>query len=158
MNRAYPQRPLVGVGAVIVDAARVVVVRRAGEPLKGHWSIPGGLIEAGETLQAAVVRETREETGLTVQVGELLEVFDRITLDAEGKVQYHFVLLDFLCRAVSGELKAGGDAAEARWLTAQELAGFPIALDAAEVLRKGLKRAEHDRGDRFLEEIKNPPQ
>lgn len=157
MNRAYPQRPLVGVGAVIVDASRVVVVRRAGEPLKGQWSIPGGLIETGETLQAAVVRETKEETGLTVQVGELLEVFDRITLDPEGRVQYHFVLLDFLCRPVSGQLRAAGDAAEARWLTDQELAGFPIALDAAEVLRKGLERAEHDRGDRFLEEIKNPP-
>ncbi|HXE89866.1 MAG TPA: NUDIX hydrolase [Terriglobales bacterium] len=157
MNRAYPERPLVGVGAVIVDAARVVVVRRAGEPAKGQWSIPGGLIEAGETLQAAVVRETREETGLTVQVGELLEVFDRITLDAEGKVQYHFVLLDFLCRPVSGQLRASGDASEARWLTAAELADFPISLDAAEVLRKGLRRAEHDRGDRFLEEIRNPP-
>ena len=157
MNRAYPERPLVGIGAVIVDAGRVVAVRRGGEPLKGQWSIPGGLIEAGETLQAAVVREAKEETGLTVQVGELLEVFDRITLDAEGRVQYHFVLLDFLCRPVSGQLRAGGDAAEARWLTADELTAFPIGLDAAEVLRKGLERAEHDRGDRFLEEMKNPP-
>ena len=141
MKRDYPDRPLVGVGAVIVDKGRVVVVRRAHEPLKGEWSIPGGVLELGETLRSGVAREALEETGLTVEPAEVLEVFDRIVHDPEGRTQFHYVLIDFLCRRIAGELRAGADASEARWITAVELETFPIADSAAAVLRKGLSAA-----------------
>ncbi|HKW25866.1 MAG TPA: NUDIX domain-containing protein [Terriglobales bacterium] len=142
MKRDYPERPLIGVGAVIVDGGRVVVVRRGHEPLKGEWSIPGGVLEIGETLRAGAVREALEETGLAVEAGEVLEVLDRIVRDGEGRIQFHYVLIDFLCRRTGGELRAGGDAEEARWIRAGELDSFSIADSAAAVLRKGLDRAE----------------
>lgn len=141
MKRDYPDRPLIGVGAVIVSDNRVVVARRGHEPLKGEWSIPGGVLEIGETLRAGAAREALEETGLVVEAGEVLEVLDRIVRDAQGRVQFHYVLVDFLCRPVAGELRAGGDAEDVRWLTAGELETFPIADSAAAVLRKGLDRA-----------------
>ncbi len=141
MKRDYPERPLIGVGAVIVAENRVVVVRRGHEPLKGEWSIPGGLLEIGETLRAGAAREALEETGLVVEPGEVLEVLDRILRDQQGRVQFHYVLIDFLCRLRGGELRAGGDAEEARWISAGELESFPIADSAAIVLRKGLERA-----------------
>lgn len=142
MKRDYPERPLIGVGAVIVCEGRVVVVRRGHEPLKGEWSIPGGVLEIGETLRAGAAREALEETGLVVEAGEVLEVLDRIVRDKEGRIQFHYVLIDFLCRVTGGELRAGEDAEEARWLSAEELDGFPIADSAAEVLRKGLGKIE----------------
>ncbi len=142
MKRDYPERPLIGVGAVIVSEGRVVVVRRGHEPLKGEWSIPGGVLEIGETLRAGAAREALEETGLVVEAGEVLEVLDRIVRDKEGRIQFHYVLIDFLCRVTGGELRAGEDADEARWLNAEELDEFPIADSAAEVLRKGLNKIE----------------
>jgi 8-oxo-dGTP diphosphatase len=141
MKRDYPDRPLIGVGAVIVADNRVVVVRRGHEPLKGEWSIPGGVLEVGETLRAGAAREALEETGLVVEAGEVLEVLDRIVRDGDGRIQFHYVLIDFLCRPGGGQLRAGGDAEEARWLSAAELDEFPIADSAAAVLRKGLERA-----------------
>jgi ADP-ribose pyrophosphatase YjhB (NUDIX family) len=143
MKRDYPDRPLIGVGAVIVSDNRVVVARRGHEPLKGEWSIPGGVLEIGETLREGAEREALEETGLVVEAGEVLEVLDRIVRDAQGRVQFHYVLVDFLCRPVGGELRAGGDAEDVRWLPADELKTFPIADSAAAVLRKGLDRAIH---------------
>jgi len=141
MTREYPDRPLIGVGAIIVENNRVVVVRRAHEPLKGQWSVPGGVLELGETLHSGAAREALEETGLVVEVGEVLEVFDRIMRDGYGRVQFHYVLIDFLCRRVSGELRAGEDASEARWVTAEELRNFPIADSAQAVLSKGLAKS-----------------
>lgn len=140
-KREYPDRPLIGVGAIIVSGNRVVVVRRGHEPLKGEWSIPGGVLEIGETLRAGAAREAVEETGLVVEAGEVLEVLDRIVRDPEGRVQFHYVLVDFLCCHVGGELRAGGDAEDVRWLTEDELERFAIADSAAAVLRKGLERA-----------------
>jgi 8-oxo-dGTP diphosphatase len=136
-SREYPDRPIVGVGAVIVDGRRAVVVRRAAEPLAGVWSIPGGVLELGETLRAGVAREALEETGLTVEVHGVLDVFERILPDRDGRTQFHYVLIDFLCTRVSGELRAGADAAEARWLSAAELDTFPLSDGAAGVIRKG---------------------
>ena len=124
MKREYPERPLVGVGAVIVEGERAVLVRRSAEPMAGEWSIPGGLVELGETMRAGAAREVLEETGLQVEAGEVLEVLDRIVPDANGKPRFHYVLIDFLCRRVAGELRAGGDAAEARWVREQELGGW----------------------------------
>ncbi len=141
MKRDYPDRPIVGVGAVIVDDGRALVVRRATEPLKGEWSIPGGVLELGETLRAGAVREALEETGLRVEPGEVLEVVDRIMPGEGGRTRYHFVLVDFLCRMISGEIRAGGDALDVKWVTAEELAQLTISDSAAAVLRKGLRRA-----------------
>lgn len=142
MKRDYPDRPIVGVGAVILDGGRALVVRRATEPLKGEWSIPGGVLELGETLRHGAAREALEETGLTVEVGEVLEVFDRIIPDAEGRTRYHYVLVDFLCRKLSGEACAGSDVSEVRWITPDELESFAIADSAANVIRKGFARRQ----------------
>jgi mutator protein MutT len=119
MQREYPESPLVAVGAVVVDMGRVLVVRRGSEPLKGHWSLPGGMLEVGESLSAGVVREVREETGLTVQPLELVELLDRIHRDGE-RVRYHYVIADYLCRVVSGELKEASDAEAVRWVERAE--------------------------------------
>ncbi len=139
MRREYPERPLVGVGAGIVEDGRVVLVRRGAEPMAGEWSIPGGLVELGETMRAAAVREAQEETGLTVEAGEVLEVLDRILPDGNGKSRFHYVLIDFLCRRVAGELRAGGDAKEVRWVDESELKALGVAEAAAQVIRKALK-------------------
>jgi ADP-ribose pyrophosphatase YjhB (NUDIX family) len=138
MPRHYPDRPIVGVGAVIVHDGRAVVVQRASEPLKGQWSIPGGMLELGETLRQGAAREALEETGLTVEPGEVLEVFDSIVTDPDGRIAYHYVLIDFRCRVITGELRPGSDAVEARWVTVEELAALDIAETAARVIRKAL--------------------
>jgi mutator protein MutT len=114
MQREFPLAPLVGVGAVVVDQGRVLLVRRGTEPLKGHWSLPGGLIELGETLPHAVIREVREETGLIVEPLELIELLDRIHRD-EKRVRYHYVIADYLCRVTGGALRAASDAEDVRW-------------------------------------------
>jgi len=142
MKRDYPDRPLIGVGAVIVEAGRAVIVRRVHEPLKGEWSIPGGVLEVGETLRGGAAREALEETGLVVEAGEVIEVLDRIVQDNLGRIQFHYVLIDFLCRRISGELRPGGDASEVRWISGGELERFPIADSAALVIRKALDVVE----------------
>ncbi len=141
IKRDYPDRPLVGVGAVIVRDNRVVIVQRTTEPLKGQWSIPGGALEIGETLRDCAAREALEETGLKVHAGEVLDVFDSIYPDHEGKPRYHYVLIDFLCRVIGGELKPGSDAAQARWITCEELGQYPMAENAQRVIRKALGMA-----------------
>jgi mutator protein MutT len=119
MQREFPETPLVAVGAVVVNEGRVLLVRRGREPLKGHWSLPGGLLEVGEALADGLVREVREETGLTVEPVELIELLDRIHRDGE-RVRYHYVIADYLCRVVSGELAAASDADAARWVERAE--------------------------------------
>jgi len=140
MKREYPESPLVGVGAVIVQDQRVLLVRRGQPPLLGEWSLPGGVLECGETLREAVAREAREETGLLVEPGEMLGVYERVIRDDERRVRYHYVLIDFLCRPVGGDLKAGSDAADVRWFTHDELPALNLAHDANDVVRKGLAR------------------
>ncbi|HTK95321.1 MAG TPA: NUDIX hydrolase [Terriglobales bacterium] len=140
MKREYPDRPLIGVGAIIIDRGRALVVRRATEPLKGEWSIPGGVLELGETLRTGVVREAKEETGLDVVPVEVLEVYDRIVADEDGRTRYHYVLIDYLCELQGGELRAASDVSEAKWITRAELETFPMADAAEEVLRKGFEK------------------
>jgi 8-oxo-dGTP diphosphatase len=146
MKRDYPDRPIVGVGAVIVADERVVLVRRGREPLLGQWSIPGGVVESGESLRQAAAREAEEETGLQVEVGEVLEVFESIVPGTEsnaGKAQYHYVIIDFLCRTKSGELRAGGDALEARWVRRDELPELKVSDSACKVIAKAFERLSH---------------
>jgi 8-oxo-dGTP diphosphatase len=115
MQREFPSTPLVGVGAVIVEAERVLLVRRGAEPLKGHWSLPGGLLEVGESLTEGVKREVREETGLFVEPVELIELIDRIHRE-DNRVRYHYVIADYLCRVAGGVLRAASDADAVRWV------------------------------------------
>jgi 8-oxo-dGTP diphosphatase len=141
VKREYPDAPLVGVGAIIIDQDRVLLVKRGQAPLAGNWSIPGGALELGETLRQAVIREALEETGLTVEAGELLGVYDRIVQDAEGRPRYHYVLIDFLCRKTAGELHAAGDAADARWFTRSDLAGLQLPEDTTNVIKLGFEKS-----------------
>ena len=146
MKREYPDAPLVGVGAIIIEGDRIVLVKRGHPPLAGEWSIPGGVLEVGETLRQAAVREALEETGLRVEVGELLGVYDRILRDADERTRYHYVLIDFLCRRIAGEFEAADDAAEARWFTRAEVAELALAEDTAEVIRLGFERSGDEQG------------
>jgi len=137
MQREFPELPLVGVGAIIIKDDRVVLVKRAHPPIQGQWSIPGGVLEVGELVREAAIREAREETGLIVEPGELLGVFDRVLRDAEKRVQYHYVLIDFLCRRVGGEFLAASDAAEVRWFNRGELPALNLSEDTLRVIEKG---------------------
>lgn len=149
MRREYPDAPIAGVGAVIVRAAsggdpQVLLIRRGQEPLKGQWSLPGGAVELGETLEEAICREVLEETGLSVQALDVVQAFDRISRDAEGRVRYHYVLIDFLCRIVEeAEVPAtvvcATDALEARWAGPDALDGLtPLTV---EVIHKAWQMA-----------------
>jgi 8-oxo-dGTP diphosphatase len=121
VNRRYPERPLIGVGALIVQDGKVLLAKRGKPPLQGDWTLPGGLVETGETLVDAVKREVLEETALSIDIGDVAGVFDRIYPDAEGKVEYHYVLIDYLCSVARGDAVAGSDIDEVRWFTRQEL-------------------------------------
>jgi ADP-ribose pyrophosphatase YjhB (NUDIX family) len=140
MNREFPETPLVGVGAIIIENARVLLVKRAHPPLQAQWSIPGGVLEVGEFVREAAIREAREETGLIVEPADLLGVYDRVLRNPEQRVQYHYVLIDFLCRKIGGELAAASDAAEVRWFTRQDLPELHLAEDTQDVIRKGFER------------------
>jgi ADP-ribose pyrophosphatase YjhB (NUDIX family) len=141
MKREYPESPLIGVGAVIVKDDRVLLIRRGQAPLLGEWSLPGGVLECGETLREATVREAREETGLVVETAEMLGVYERVIRAEDGRTRYHYVLIDFLCRPTGGDLKAGSDAADVRWVTREELPALKLAFDANDVVLKGLARS-----------------
>ncbi len=136
--RTYPDRPFVTVGGVIIDDGRVVLIRRRFEPSAGRWTLPGGMLEIGETLEAAVRREMLEETGLIVEVGPVAEVLERITHDADRRVQYHYVLIDYVCRPVSGELRAGSDADAAAWVRPGEFDRYDLADRARAVVARAL--------------------
>jgi 8-oxo-dGTP diphosphatase len=148
MKREYPEFPLLGVGAVIVDLHldphrdenRALLIRRGQSPRLGEWSLPGGVLERGESLREAVIREAREETGLVVETGEMLGVYECVIRGDEGRVRYHYVLIDFLCLPVGGDLKAGSDAADVRWFTRDELPALNLADDTSDVVLKGFAR------------------
>ena len=136
----FPDRPVVGVGGVVVKDGKALIVKRGHAPRQGEWSLPGGRVELGETLIEAVRREIKEETGLDVDVGPLIEAFDRVHR-VDGRVQYHFVILDYLCTCTGGTLCAGDDADDATWVGASELNAFGVNAFAAAVIRKGLDAA-----------------
>jgi 8-oxo-dGTP diphosphatase len=138
-SREYPERPLVGVGGVVIAEDRVLLIRRGGPPLEGEWSIPGGMLELGESLREGVRRELGEETGLEVKVQDLIEAFDRVTTDADGKWRYHFVILDYLCEAVSGVARAASDVVDVAWAREDELARFSLTPTATRVVKKAFE-------------------
>jgi mutator protein MutT len=138
IRRDYPDRPLLGVGAIIVENGRILLVRRANPPLQGEWSIPGGLVETGETIKEALIREVREETCLEIEPVRLIEVFERILRDKDARVQYHFVLIDYLCRLVSGEAVASSDVTHVVWVTADVLESYSVAEETCRVIRKAI--------------------
>jgi ADP-ribose pyrophosphatase YjhB (NUDIX family) len=141
-RRDYPERPIVGVGAVIVDErGHVVLIKRGVEPLKGHWSLPGGAVELGETLEASVAREVLEETALDVDVGPVIEVFDRIIVDDDRRVRFHYVLVDYLCWPVGGELRAGGDVDDAVLVDPANLNEYNLTSKATAVIERALELA-----------------
>lgn len=139
MKREHPDAPLVGVGAIVVESGRVLLVKRGHPPLQGEWSVPGGVLELGETLRQGVTREVKEETGLDVEPGEILGVFDRVLRDQAGRVLYHYVLVDFLCRPAGGHLLPAGDADEAQWFTEAELDGLNLTPDTLAVIHQGFR-------------------
>jgi mutator protein MutT len=139
--RVYPAQPVVSVGAVVVDRDRVLLVRRGHEPLKGEWSLPGGVVELGETLAGALEREVLEETGIEVEVGPVLAVLDRIHRSSDQRIEYHYVIVDYLCRARGGRAVCGSDADAVCWAAAEDLARYAVAPAVEAVVRKGLAQA-----------------
>ena len=139
--RVFPSQPVLSVGAVIVDGDRVLLIKRGRPPMKGRWSFPGGVVELGEALAEAVAREAREETGLAIGVGPVVHVLDRVERAADGRVEYHYVIVDYLCRVSGGALACGSDAEEARWVDAAGLEALQPTEAVRAVAHKALALA-----------------
>ncbi|SMC20931.1 ADP-ribose pyrophosphatase YjhB, NUDIX family [Desulfacinum hydrothermale DSM 13146] len=140
-SRKYPDRPLVGVGATIFDDHRVLLVQRGREPSRGKWSLPGGLVKLGESLGDAVRREVKEETGLDVAPVDVVACLDRVLRDDQQRIAYHYVLLDFLCRILSGDLRPGGDVWACRFVPVDALSGLDLTRGTQEVVRRAWRHA-----------------
>jgi ADP-ribose pyrophosphatase YjhB (NUDIX family) len=138
-NRRYPKRPVLGVGALIFKRDKILLVERGREPLKGYWSLPGGALETGETLAQGIVREVREETGLEVKPLKVLEIFERIVRDPRGAAEYHYVLIDYICRVTGGSLRAADDASRAAWVPRRLLPTYQITAGTLPVIEKGFR-------------------
>ena len=136
MGRKYPRAPVVAVAAAIVEGGRILLVKRASEPGRGRWSLPGGVVRLGERLGEAVVREALEETGLLIEVVRPIDIIETIIRDERGRVRFHYVIIDYLARPISGELRASSDALEARWVSLDEA----HKLDITNTLRRFLER------------------
>lgn len=145
MGRAYPSQPVAGVGAIVLRQDEVLLVRRGRAPQKGLWSVPGGALELGETLEQGVRREVLEETGLEVRVIQFAEALERILTDDSGAVQYHYVLLDYLCEPLGGVLAAGDDAAEAAWVNRTGLSQLSLTPGLGAVIEKAFQLREGGR-------------
>jgi mutator protein MutT len=143
-QREYPDRPMIAVGGILVHGQSVLLVQRAHAPAEGEWSLPGGVVEVGESLEAAVAREIREETGLDVRVGPIVEVLDRITSDPNGRVAYHYIIIDYLCHVCGGTLQTMSDAAEARWVRRRDLSQYVLTTGLSAVIDKAFAAIERD--------------
>jgi 8-oxo-dGTP diphosphatase len=143
MKRDYPERPIIAVAAVIIENDRFVLVKRGTPPHQGEWTLPGGMLECGESLRDGVIREAREETSLSVKPLTLVEVFERIIRSDSGQIQFHYVIMDYLCHVIDGTLRAGEDAADARWFTETELNGLQVTEGTLQVLKKALLASQN---------------
>jgi 8-oxo-dGTP diphosphatase len=135
---------VLGVGALIIQGDRILLVERGREPLKGWWSLPGGAVEAGELLKDAAIREVREETGLVVEIVALIEIFERFLYDASGALEYHFVLMDYLCRPIAGELCAADDASRVAWVAERDLGTLQITEGTPDVIAKAFRHVREN--------------
>ncbi len=135
-SRSYPTRPILGVGAIVIESGRVLLVERGREPLKGYWSLPGGVLEVGEKLADGVRREMLEETGLEIEPMSVVEIFERIMRDSVGAVEYHYVLIDYICRVTGGVLNAGDDVSRVLWVERASLPQYRITEGTLEVIEK----------------------
>lgn len=145
MRREYPDAPIVGVGAILIENDRVLLIRRGQEPRKGEWSLPGGVVELGESLEEAIRREVCEETGLEVEPADIIEVFSSILRDENGGVRFHYVIVDFLCQRLRGESKCGSDASDIRWVPREELNAhsiYGVAPFTAAVIEKAFRNTK----------------
>lgn len=142
-SRQYPSRPFLGVGALVFSEDRLLLVERGKEPLKGYWSLPGGILETGETLEQGIRREVLEETGLKVEPLSIFEVFERIMPDGDGRTEYHYVLIDYLCRQVGGSLQAASDASRVIWVSQPELAQYRLTEGTLAVVERAFAKLQH---------------
>ena len=139
-SRRYPERPILGVGALIFDGDAILLVERGREPLKGYWSLPGGVLETGESLKAGIEREVIEETGLVVEAVEIAEVFERIMRDGEGRAEYHYVLIDYVCRVTGGTLGAADDSSAVAWVKRADLGDYLLTEGTLPVIERAYNR------------------
>jgi mutator protein MutT len=142
MNRRYPQQPLAGVGAIIFRGNEVLLVKRGRPPALGKWSVPGGLVELGESLDESIRREVMEEVGLEVRTVDLVAALDRVMPDPDGRIEYHYILLDFLCEVLGGDLVAATDADECRFVALEDLGRYEMTRGTAEVIRRAFQKAK----------------
>ena len=149
MKRLYPNQPVVGVGAVIICSGKILLEKRKGEPGRGKWSIPGGLVELGESVEQTVIREVKEETSLEVDNPELIDVVDNISVDGNGEITYHFVIVDYFVKLRGGTLKAADDAAELRWVTFDDVENYDLTKSFREFFKRNYGK---------LKELESQPQ
>ena len=141
-TRRYPNHPLLGVGALIFNDGQLLIVERGKEPLKGYWSLPGGLLEVGETLETGIRREVLEETGLEVEPLSIFEVFERIMPDAQGKTEYHYVLIDYLCKPLGGRLQAASDVSRVAWVSQPDLSRYRLTEGTLAVVERAFAKTQ----------------
>jgi mutator protein MutT len=141
-SRRYPSRPFLGVGALIFEDGRILLAERGKEPLKGYWSLPGGIVETGEKLEEGIRREVSEETGLDVEPYFMFEIFERIIPDAEGKPEYHYVLIDYLCRRLSGEPIAASDVSRLAWVAQPNLRDYRLTEGTLGVIERAFAKLQ----------------
>ena len=142
VKRLYPDQPIVGVGAVIVSEGKILLEKRSNEPSKGKWTIPGGLVDLGESIEQAVIRETKEETCLDVEEPQLIDVVDNVDLDETGKVKYHFIIVDYVVKIKSGAVEAASDAEELRWVSLDEVEALDLTQSFRVFFRRNRERLE----------------
>jgi len=141
-RRLYPDRPVIGVGAVIICDGRILLEKRGNEPGKGKWSVPGGIVELGESPEQAVVREVQEETGLRVRKPILIDVVNNLTMDETGKIKYDFVIIDYLVAVEGGDAKAASDAEELNWVPLNDVHNYSLTLSIQEFFRRNMEKLE----------------
>jgi 8-oxo-dGTP diphosphatase len=141
-SRRYPSRPFLGVGALIFENSDILLVERANDPLKGYWSLPGGIVETGETLDAGIRREVLEETGLDVEAISVFEIFERIMPDADGRTEYHYVLIDYICRPRGGQLAPASDVSKVAWVSERNLRDYRLTEGTLGVIERAFAKLQ----------------